>query len=229
MSKRTQVCKYKFKQGSRKGKKCNRNCRGDFCCDHKLEKIEYLSKYYKISRDKVFHNKLKKLKTKSINNISLPKEKDRLIMYCNEKLQIFRELVGVNIFLEIDQKKNIEILKKKIYGKCTCFNITNLQDISTDLYEKLEKEEDYKAYCKDNMLQYIQESYECDQCHNYEIDLCKYCHPPFGKILFNEFIGSNELAKLKKKRLEKQFENLQLKIEQQHKIIKLIDKKQKYN
>ena len=47
-------CKHVFKQGLKSGKKCNRNCRGDYCKDHNKHREEYNKKIYD---DKVIENK----------------------------------------------------------------------------------------------------------------------------------------------------------------------------
>lgn len=39
-------CKHVFKQGLKSGKKCNRNCRGDYCKDHNKNRKEYNKKIY---------------------------------------------------------------------------------------------------------------------------------------------------------------------------------------
>ena len=55
MSKTNKVvgCKHIFTQGTKKGEKCGKNCRGDYCCNHKSKKLEYLQNYYTDHKEEI--------------------------------------------------------------------------------------------------------------------------------------------------------------------------------
>lgn len=40
-------CKHLYVQGSKKGTRCKKSCRGEYCCDHKPKKSIYKAKYFK--------------------------------------------------------------------------------------------------------------------------------------------------------------------------------------
>src|SRR5271170_6559226 len=58
-------CRWVFKQGPKKGLLCNRNCRGNYCFNHKPSKrIRDAKRYHSISRKQKIHEATSKLNNK---------------------------------------------------------------------------------------------------------------------------------------------------------------------
>lgn len=121
MSKNTS-CQHKFKQGTKKGKLCKKQCRGKFCCDHKPKKKTYKKKYYE---EKQKENKDRfistfKIKLNSIDKIedlpSINKFEEELRKLNSNNLELFKRLIGLGIFLgngDTISRKYIEAQNKK--------------------------------------------------------------------------------------------------------------------
>lgn len=220
-SKRSTTCQYKFKQGIRKGKKCNRSCRGQFCCDHKPKKIKYLKNYREIAKDTKFKDKLSKLKVKDISKLNLTREQLKFKMYQDDLIVLYRELIGIREFLGMDQEKAKETMKKILYGKCNCICLVKEEQIPEDFLIGI-KEEYENSKTKKNIVDYINKNYICSECKHVSFNWCKYCSPPPGRILSVEFNGNKQLALLKEKRLKKQMDKIKMKIQNQRQIINLV-------
>src|SRR5580693_1302556 len=57
-------CLHKFIQGKKKGKLCGKNCRGDFCKDHKVAKKEKKAAYYAEQKQKNTDKRIWNIKQK---------------------------------------------------------------------------------------------------------------------------------------------------------------------
>lgn len=45
-------CKYVYKQGQKSGKRCNKNCRGEYCKDHNKKRLDYIQQKCNVISDK---------------------------------------------------------------------------------------------------------------------------------------------------------------------------------
>jgi len=240
-------CQYKFVQGSMKGKRCNKSCRGQYCKAHNRKRLQYQKKYYTKTKDKSFNEKLKQLEIKDISTISLEREQSKLRMYTNEYKFCAKTLIGINIFLGINQDKAINIVKECSLGKCTCIKVKTADDIPKKAAEMLMNEDQFKTYYKtgkDQLIKYAKANYKCTKCSECKGDLychfgepehlhwgtvkstCKFCCYPLGRVFFFEFKDkSYNLALAKKKKLLKKMKEFHKKINHQKQIIELIEKR----
>ena len=103
------TCKYTLKKGSRAGEKCGENCRGKYCKEHNINKMEY-KKQYNTIRNEITKNQrreAKEIKTQKTNVIQKKKPISREI----ERREIKNQKSNV-----IQKKKPIsrEIEKEKL-------------------------------------------------------------------------------------------------------------------
>jgi hypothetical protein len=109
------TCRHVFVQGNKKGMYCGRNCRGDRCKDHKLEKLN--KKRVKLDNDKI--NRIKN--TGSIKK--LPKLKDlefELNSLITRRIGIIKRAYGVLRYLGEDTEEREKKLRKIVCGECKC-------------------------------------------------------------------------------------------------------------
>lgn len=57
-------CKYVFIQGTKSGKKCGINCRGDYCKNHNKNRQKYQKKYHEKKKEKIENDRKKSLEEK---------------------------------------------------------------------------------------------------------------------------------------------------------------------
>jgi len=69
-------CKHIFVHGSKAKKRCNKNCRGEYCKDHNKNRKEYNKKLYdnKVIERKADHDAKAKALLRRINNAKNAKE-----------------------------------------------------------------------------------------------------------------------------------------------------------
>lgn len=229
-SKSVKGCSYVFKQGSKKDKRCNKSCRGNFCCDHKPKKIQYQIKYFQkkqqAKKEANLTDEVKKIMEMSID--SLPeldfvcKRKDRL---SDEKKRLWKKLIGINVYLDIDQTKQIAIMEREHFGKCICKYMT-VKNITSEQIEEAKDEPEVKCYCKtdQDIAEHLLNNFKCKDCDKYQINECRFCSRPIAKKVYFTYQGtSKEIAKKKAVKLRKKIDKIELKLKKWKAIKEVVE------
>lgn len=232
-------CQYTYKQGEKNGEKCGKTCRGKFCFMHKPKSLkkhnERNKKNYKQKIEKKREEEMSELE-KKINEMPIDKlpdfnveDKRRKNLY-SELLYQQKKLIGINLFLDIDQKKEIEDMETRLFGKCKCVQLTK-DDITKKQIKKFWKDKEASYYCDNDeeAIDKILQLKYCLKCDKYEVSECKYCNRPIGKLVYFPYDGSKEQAKKKLQSILKKKSRLIEKIQKKIMIIKIIEKRLKEN
>lgn len=215
-------CKYKFNQGAKKGKLCGRPCRGKFCFQHKPKNKLYKAEWYQERQKQQNCEEVNRIL--DIDNIdklpNIEKLNQKKYKLLSEKMYIFKKLIGVNIRLGIDQKSEIALIEKILFGKCTCSKLT-IDDITEEQLEEAKEDVSITHYYKTDkkIKKYMIDIKKCSQCDKYNANNCKYCYRT-NKIIFFEYEGNATQAKRKQALLKKTLVSFDIKIK---KIIQIID------
>ena len=114
-----QKCQHVFKQGKKKGKRCNKSCRGSRCCDHSPKKAEYKQKKFEEQQREKNQDKLTLLLEKianleEISNKDLYTQGFKMKALENEAHLLIRTVRGYRLALEDEEtEKKLEDFKKK--------------------------------------------------------------------------------------------------------------------
>jgi hypothetical protein len=134
------TCTYKFKQGPKKGKKCNVTCRGQFCFKHKPSTTARKAEWFQEKQKDQKSFKVKKYikdvelikdvnKLPNIHKISLKKHS---IYY--EIIDICKDIQGIDQELGIENKNRTNFLNKSINKFAY-----NIRDIPLEKVEEIRK------------------------------------------------------------------------------------------
>src|SRR5579863_3396495 len=188
-------CSHVFVQGSKKGTKCGKGCRGKFCKNHKLSKAIYHSTWYQEKqqaiKEKNNHeviNKINKMSLEQLPNIVQVQAK--LNKFATHKIYLCKKLIGINIFLDIDQTKEIKIMENIIFGKCKCeTEIT----FTNDEINEARNNQEITCYLKNNkdetIIKELKSEKFCIECQGYNTNNCKHCLRPIGKVIYFDYKG----------------------------------------
>lgn len=119
-TKKSQGCTHKFVQGTKKGKKCNKPCRGKFCFSHKPKTKERKAKYYQEKREKEKDYELKELlkQIKNCENIEdlplLEQYEDQLRKLTGHYNELLRKYFGYRKKLGYDDLEEINKQYEKL-------------------------------------------------------------------------------------------------------------------
>lgn len=171
-TKASNKCKYTFKRGSKEGKTCNKPCRGEFCKDHNSHKLEYNKKYYSKKNDKksreTFKDKIKRLKTISINKLQLLSYYQLRYRGIEEKIRfLLKEIRGLGLIVDPETwEPKVAALKPKSYmpnSKVYFEYSGSLEDAEKKLEKKMREKEimierlkQYKQICDIVEKRYIE-------------------------------------------------------------------------
>lgn len=215
-------CNHVFTRGPKEGQKCGKSCIEYYCNNHKPAKKTYQKSWY---RNKAENEKKKNQdeRIQHINNVSIDKLPDlntlnkKIMKYREDRMYNIKKLIGVNIFLGINQDDVIHKIETSYFGECTCKKMKE-RDITDELVKIAKKrDEDIDNWCKDDkdVKSAVLSSLRCLQCGLHSLDMCRYCNRSFRKIYF-VYDGSNEkVAQLKVKKLKIKIERLENKIRSQ--------------
>lgn len=229
----TKTCVYLFKQGEKTGQKCGKNCRTKFCSLHKPTYIKKKAEWFQKKQESVNNKKIKE-KIERILNIKdvdkLPDFITELKKLKNLKFDLIyqkKKAIGINIFLGINQEKQISNMELIMYGKCICcddFKVTK-QDIEKS---KVEDPGILAYLTKDSEIKRkIKTMKKCSSCDKYDLDDCKYCNHPL-RITFISYSGKKkEIAKKKLNKIESKIKLLKSKMIIKNKIINAIEECEK--
>lgn len=140
-------CKHVFKQGAKKNKKCNANCKGDYCKKHntsqKEYQLKYQKKYYEENIKKPFEfvvdEKIKRIEAiTDIRNVtpSTIFKAEMKLKACNDKCNTFiRKSKGLRLYLG-------KITEMDLY-KPYIQQMFNSGDISKEIFDEAMEAEKY--------------------------------------------------------------------------------------
>lgn len=213
------TCQYIFVSGPKKGKKCGRTCRHEFCCDHNPKKKEYKDKWYKEKREQRVIPKIEM----TINKIRDCDDIDKLpcMNYYQNKIQMYRltaifhlkKMAGHKINMGENEDEIAEKIKEICYGKCCCqeeYDPTE-EEIEEYIegYDNVTLPNGSNIQRKRNMTKKQAKSYlkktkrKCVECGNYENEKCRYCNHGFHILIFKPTctpeLSEKKIAVLKKK------------------------------
>ena len=225
-SKRSLKCKYIFKQGPMKNKRCDKGCRGEYCNNHKPKKIVYMSSYGKCKRTNIktrnYEEKLQKLRaTEDIDQLSLPEYTMRIKNLCSDYIYLKKRLIGVNMYLGLNVERDIESMK--VNKPCTCIEVKDMNDIPKEIIEEYNDDPATEVYHNGNIIESVKSSKRCVECDKVDFNSCVKCKPYVGRVLYFPFDGDKTAALLKKKKLVLKMTRLKLKIKSAKEIASIME------
>lgn len=210
------TCQHIFTLGERKGKKCGKGCRDDYCNNHKKSKKEYKAKWFQeqqrknkeVANDDIIS---RIYDCKNIDNLPSIYKLDAKIHNCKYHFCYYnKKLIGYKIKNNINQDKQIEELKIRSLGECICTEYiptpSEIDKYRNKLISKIDNDTDVTIYIKpnkkksdDKIIEDILRKKRCLVCDKYAKG-CKYCtseHIEYFPTNLN--ITETRIEKLEKK------------------------------
>lgn len=119
-----QKCQHVFKQGKKKGKRCNKSCRGSRCCDHSPKKAEYKQQKFAEKQKEHTEDKLTLILDKITKSNTITQSDAVVAELKTAKMRDRACLVrskfrGYCIFLDLPKAvENLEAWKDKVRKQC---------------------------------------------------------------------------------------------------------------
>ncbi len=227
------TCKYVYRQGPNKGKKCQKTCRAVYCCDHNPKKQQYFSKRFqdKKKAEVIFknHEKVNKILETPLENLpSLDEAYAKLKELGADRILLRKKMMGLQEYLGNDITSDIKTMERLVFGKCTCCDMT-CNDISNDELEEAKDDPQITAYAdNDNEIkESLLRLYKCVYCERYSKHECKFCSRPLRTIYIRYNGKSKEVATKKVKRTQFKIDKAADKYKLQQQIIEVL--KKRYN
>lgn len=146
-------CKYIIKRGANKGSQCGRNCRTDYCFDHKPKRLnkrreDIKEKYYKEKKEKIIKETIDTVKIEEIDELKLALKIKSLQ---DELTLITRKYHGILTYLNPDHRIPIrKSIKDKIESE-------NFKIYAEESYLELEKSTRETFGSLNNYIKYLKE------------------------------------------------------------------------
>lgn len=230
------TCQHVFTLGKKKGKKCGKGCRDDYCCDHKKSKQEYKSQWFqnKMKKEKEIKHEDAVSKIYNCTDVDKLPSPDKILLKIHkckhDYIHYCKKLIGHKINTGLKQEKEIEKMKIFICGKCKCVDEykPTKKEIETERNELVEvflpggKTKTVKNNkSEEKIIEDIKQCKVCIFCSKYTKDDCKYCSKQC--ILYNPTNVKIAISEVKIKKLEKKINKICEKYSLNHRIYNAIN------